>query len=181
MTCCLLASGPETPVHSADEEPSSDRLFDPLSRVRGVAGSITERVRKALSPDGFSPVRVLVVDDHPDSAEALAAILELMGCPVQIALDGYNALAIAEEFKPQVCLLDLMMPGMDGLELAVRLKHSAAGRPLLLVAATALDDEEARTRTTQVGFWAHLAKPVDAPTLIETIATWGESQPYGPQ
>lgn len=120
-----------------------------------------------------------MVDDHPDTAESLAAILELMDCPVQIALDGYNALAIAEEFKPQVCLLDLKMPGMDGLELAARLKALAAGQPLLLVAATALGDEETRVLTKRVGFWAHLVKPVDASTLIDTITAWGELQPYG--
>jgi two-component system, OmpR family, response regulator len=179
MASCLLASGTAGPVHTSGDQSAPDKPLDHLSRVRSVAGTITQRVRKALSADGFSPVRVLVVDDHPDAAESLAAVLELMGCPVQIALNGYNALAIAEEFKPQVCLLDLMMPGMDGLELAARLRVIAAGRPLLLVAATALGDEETRALTARVGFWAHLVKPVDAPTLIDTIAAWGESKPYG--
>jgi len=142
-----------------------------LSRVRRTARSIADRVRRVLTPPGaeVAPLRVLVVDDHPDAADALAVILELLGCPVRACHDGPSALAAAEEFGPQVCLLDLIMPGMDGLELAAKLKERAGHEPLMLVATTALGDAEARDRTAAAGFHAHLTKPVDAPTLIEAL------------
>ena len=155
-----------------------DATADPsasLVRIRQTARSITGRVRHALLPDEAEvrPLRVLVVDDHPDAADALAAVLELLDCPARACHDGPSALAAAAEFNPQVCLLDLMMPGMDGLELAARLREQAGPRPLLLVATTALGDIEARTGTALAGFHVHLVKPVDAGGLIEVLARLG--------
>src|SRR5262249_48981709 len=91
-----------------------------LLRVRQTAHAIADRVRHAMLPEesNFTPLRVLVVDDHPDAADSLGAVLEMLDCPVRVCYDGATALAIAETFQPQVCLLDLMMPRMDGLELA---------------------------------------------------------------
>lgn len=154
---------------------TADPQASPLVRIRQTAHSITSRVRHALLPDGaeFRPLRVLVVDDHPDAADALAAVLELLDCPARACHDGATALAVAAEFRPQVCLLDLMMPVMDGLELAARLRDQVGPRPLLLVATTALGDIEARTGTALAGFHYHLVKPVDAPTLIDVLARLG--------
>jgi hypothetical protein len=117
------------PLLPPEPDPSTDPNLEALSRVRQAARSIAERVRHALSPPGFVPMRVLVVDDHPDAADALAAVLELLGCPVRACHNGQEALAVVGEFQPQVCLIDLVMPGMDGLELAARLRVWAAGRP----------------------------------------------------
>ena len=119
-------------------------------------------------------MRVLVVDDHPDAADSLAAVLELLDCPVQACYSGLSALAVAEAFDPQVCLLDLVMPQMDGLELASRLKARAGGRPLLLVATTALGDAESKARTALAGFHYHLTKPVDVSTLIDALTQSGK-------
>jgi CheY-like chemotaxis protein len=129
-----------------------------------------------LLPAGieFQPLRVLVVDDHPDAAESLAAVVELLNCPVRSCHNGPTALAVAAEFRPQVCLLDLAMPEMDGLELAVRLREQAGAQPLLLVATTARGDIEARTQTALLGFHEHLLKPIDSARLIETLARLGE-------
>jgi len=147
-----------------------------LDRVKTLARSIEDRVRRALTPPAaeVKPLRVLVVDDHPDAADALAAVMELLGCPVRACYDGPSALAAAAEFSPQVCLLDLLMPGMDGLELAARLKERAGASPLLLVATTALGDWETRTRTALAGFHYHLTKPVDISTMIDAITRLGE-------
>jgi CheY-like chemotaxis protein len=145
----------------------------PSVRVNEVAGVISERVRLTSIPDDFTPMRVLVVDDHVDAADALAAVIELLGCPVQVCNSGVSALTAAESFNPQVCLIDLMMPGMDGLELAARLKDRAGSRPLLLVASTALGDWEIRTRTAIAGFHAHLTKPVAVTILIDTLTRLG--------
>lgn len=114
-------------------------------------------------------LRVLVVDDHPDAADSLAAVLDAYGYPARACLSGPEALDVAAVFRPHICLLDLMMPRMDGLELAGRLREQAGGRPLVLVAVTSLGDTEALTWTALSGFHAHLIKPVDAPTLLATL------------
>lgn len=147
-----------------------------ITRVHQAACSITGRVRQALLPGEaeFRPMRALVVDDHPDTAESLARVLELLDCPTVACHDGPSALEVAADFRPQVCLVDLVMPKMDGLELAGRLREQSGGRAMLLVAVTALGDVETRAATALAGFHAHLAKPVDAAELIEVLARLGE-------
>jgi len=175
-----LAAAPyDSTQHPADgtnaQNPST------LDRIRKTARTIEDRVRRALIPPGnaVATLRFLVVDDHPDAADALAAVLELLGCNVRACYDGWSALNVADEFDPQVCLLDLKMPGMDGLELAARLKVRAEGRPVLLVATTALGDEATRSRTTLTGFHSHLIKPVDIATLVgEVSRLWATITDY---
>jgi CheY-like chemotaxis protein len=174
MTAPAAVSFATNPTASADPDPLLDPTLDRFASVRQAAESIQDRVRRVLTPPGFTPLRVLVVDDHPDAAETLGVLLELLGCPVRVCHDGWAALAAAQEFEPQVCLIDLMMPGMDGLELASRLKVWAAGRPLLVVAISALGDEEIQARTAIAGFHGHFTKPVDVPTLIQTLTRLGQ-------
>ena len=147
-----------------------------LERVKEIARGIEDRVRQVLNPNNapITQLRILVVDDHPDAADSLAAVLELLGCPVRACYDGQSALAIAAEFEPHVCLLDLMMPSMDGLELAAQLKSRAGSRPLLLIATTALGDWEARTRTALAGFHHHLTKPVNIEAMVDVITRLGD-------
>src|SRR5262245_28281783 len=75
-----------------------------IDRVKAIARSIEDRVRHALKPADAEviPLRVLVVDDHPDAADSLAAVLELLGCPVRACYDGTTALAVAKDFQPHV-------------------------------------------------------------------------------
>jgi CheY-like chemotaxis protein len=151
-----------------------------LSRIRSTARSIEDRVRRALSPPGFNlaGLRFLIVDDHPDAADALAAVMELLGCPVRACYDGWTALRAAESFDPHVCLLDLKMPGMDGLELGARLKSLAGGKPMLLIATTALGDQSTRGLTAMTGFHSHLVKPVDVAKLVDQVAQlWQQIHP----
>jgi len=142
-----------------------------LDRVKAIARDIQGRVRHVLNPGDVpvAEIRILVVDDHPDAADSLAAVLDLLGCRVRSCYDAVAALAVAAEFEPHVCLLDLMMPTMDGLELASHLKARAGSRPLLLIATTALGDWEAKTRTALAGFHHHLTKPIDIPALVDAI------------
>ena len=114
-------------------------------------------------------LRVLCVDDKEDAADALAAVLELLGCEARACYDGPTALDVFSEFKPDACFIDLNMPGMNGLELAARLRSGTGCRPLLLVAVTALGSLEDRTRTAVTGFHYHLVKPVDGVTLADLL------------
>ena len=98
-----------------------------------------------------------------------SSTVEVQGC-VRACGDGFTALEVAAEFDPEVCLLDLAMPGMDGIELATRLRASAGPRPMLLVATTALGDPEIRARAVLAGFHGYLVKPVDVPALVDILA-----------
>ena len=113
----------------------------------------------------FPPLRVLCVDDAEDSAESLGMILELLGCEVEFCYRGAAALVLAGAFHPDVCLVDLNMPEMDGLEVARRLRAEAAGRPLLLAAVTAYGDADSRRNTAAAGFDHHFVKPLDLDVL----------------
>lgn len=114
--------------------------------------------------------RVLYVDDFPDLADSAVLVLSLLGVEARAAYDGPTALAVAAEFLPDVCFLDLFMPGMDGDELAGKLVAQAGARPLLLVAITAMSDAPNRGRLTQAGFHLHFVKPVD-PLALLTVLT----------
>jgi len=147
-------------------------LSSALDKVRQTARQIEDRVRCLLAPDGRSieQLRILVVDDHPDAADALVAVLEIVGCSARPCYSGWSALEAVEDYAPDVCLLDLVMPDLGGFELAARMKVWAGDQPLLLIATTALGDDNSRARSAVAGFHCHLTKPVDAETLISTIS-----------
>lgn len=113
--------------------------------------------------------RVLCVDDNRDAADSEAELLRLVGFDPRACYDGPSALRVAREFAPDVCLIDLHMPGMDGDELAARLKDEAGDRPVLLVAVTAMSNDESRSRTETAGFALHLVKPVDPHDLLRLV------------
>ena len=125
----------------------------------------TERRRS-----GLVRYRILVVDDHHDSGESLATLLRLLGHEVRVVYDGPAALETARTFKPQVGLLDIGMPGMDGVELARRLRHDPNLPDLLLIALTGYGRDEDRQRSNDAGFNAHLVKPVDVAELNALLA-----------
>jgi CheY-like chemotaxis protein len=127
-----------------------------------------------------SPLRVLCVDDNHDSADSMAMLLDMLGCEVEVSYGGTAALALAEQFRPDVCLLDLTMPGMDGLELARRLRQRACGRRMLLVAMTALGGEAHHRQTAAAGFDLHLVKPIEIDALTAALRRFagGGSRPH---
>lgn len=118
---------------------------------------------------GGPPLRVLCVDDNRDAADSTADLLRLVGFEARACYDGPAALAEAAHFLPGVCLIDLNMPGMDGDELASRLREQAGARPLVLVAVTAMGSDECRRRTEAAGFHLHLVKPVDPHDLLRVV------------
>jgi two-component system OmpR family response regulator len=127
-------------------------------------------------------LRVMCVDDNRDVAESLADLLRLCGAAVEAYHDGHTALRAAELFHPQVAILDVMMPGMGGCELARRLR-AVTPAPLLLIAQTGVSDAAARGRTADAGFDMHVTKPGDPVKLIGTLANfmwWLRAQERSP-
>src|SRR6202035_1696475 len=112
------------------------------------------------APASERTVRVLIVDDNVDAAESLAMLLRLWGHEVAVAHDGPGALRAAETQPPEVALLDIGLPGMDGYELARRLRPQPGLERTVLVALTGWGQEEDRRRSQEAGFDHHLVKPV---------------------
>lgn len=121
---------------------------------------------------------VLIVDDNGDAADLVAQMLRAHGHNVRIALDAPTALAIVDGFVPDVALLDIGLPGMDGYELAQRLHERFAPRRIPLVAITGYGRDDDRRRTHQAGFDLHLVKPVDSIRIREAIGQLTAEQ-YG--
>jgi CheY-like chemotaxis protein len=109
--------------------------------------------------------RVLVVDDTRDAAVSLGQLLQLLGVPVRVTHDGPSALEMLESYRPSVVLLDIGMPGMDGYEVARRIRRRPAGRDVTLIAQTGCGQEEDRHRTRNAGFDHHLLKPANINAL----------------
>ncbi len=116
------------------------------------------------------PVRILIADDNRDSANSMARLLRWSGNEVEVAYDGEDAFAIAATRLPEVLLLDIGMPRLDGYRLAERVRAEAWGHRMILIAATGWGQEEDRRRSLESGFDAHLVKPVDPESLFELIA-----------
>jgi CheY-like chemotaxis protein len=113
--------------------------------------------------------KVLVVDDNADALESLSRLVTVLGNDVCKARDGQEALDAAQEFQPDIVLMDLGMPNMNGYEAARRIRQQPGGRKLLLVATTGWGQEEDRRRTTEAGFDRHLVKPIEAAALRELL------------
>ena len=118
--------------------------------------------------------RILVVDDNRDSADSLAMLLRLAGNEVQTAYDGLEAVETAERFRPEVVLLDIGMPKLNGEEACRRIRAKPWGQDMVLVALTGWGQEDDRRRSKEAGFDHHLTKPVDPTALVKLLA---EKQP----
>ena len=116
-----------------------------------------------------SPRRILIVDDNRDTAEALAELVRDFGHDVATAHDGRSALEIATAHRPEVVLLDISMPEMDGFEVARRLREEVGLQDAILVALTGYGEDRHRRLSRDAGFHHHVTKPVDAFKLEELL------------
>jgi two-component system CheB/CheR fusion protein len=117
--------------------------------------------------------RILIVDDNRDSAESLGVLLELTGNQTHAAYDGLEAVEAAATFRPEVVLLDIGLPKLNGYDVARRIRELPGGKKILLVAMTGWGQDEDRRRSEDAGFDAHMVKPVDPAALTKMLADLG--------
>jgi PAS domain S-box-containing protein len=132
--------------------------------------------KETAEPTGLS-LRVLVVDDNVDTAESMAMLLKVSGHQVRMAHTGPTALEAALDYRPNVVLLDIGLPEMDGYEVAKRIRQQPVLQNVMLVAMTGYGQDTDRLRSQEVGFNAHLVKPADFGKVQQILATVSESPP----
>ena len=115
--------------------------------------------------------RVLIVDDNRDSADSLAMLMEITGNKTYMAHDGVEAVAAVEKYRPEVVLLDIGLPGMDGHEVCRRVREQPWGKDIVVIALTGWGQEDDRRKSEEAGFNGHLVKPVDYDKLLELLAS----------
>ncbi|MGH8518041.1 MAG: hybrid sensor histidine kinase/response regulator, partial [Panacagrimonas sp.] len=175
----------EIGVHVEDETRTVFRITLPRGgkmRPRSPGSAATDAAESAAPTPAPTPAmtpvpvasalsrRILVVDDNRDSADSLAILLELDGNQIRTAYDGLEAIEVAADFRPDVILLDLGLPRLDGYQAAQRIRSETWGEKMVLVALTGWDHDDDRRRTSEAGFDRHLVKPVDSGALLKILS-----------
>jgi len=146
-------------------------IFLPISRV-----SINNKREAPPQPrDAASPTtscKVLMADDNRDAVDSMSLLLELSGYQTIVAYNGYDAVAMVQEHRPQVVLLDIGMPDLTGYEAARAIRQSDYGRSVYLIAMTGWGQVEDKAHSAQAGFDEHLTKPVDPDRIVELLRNW---------
>jgi signal transduction histidine kinase len=145
-------------------------VYLPATVVRGVQEPAPAEASSPAPRAQTTPRRVLVVDDLAASADTLTTLLELEGFEVKAANEGMAALQIAKDFRPDVVLLDIGLPGMNGFEVAHRLRSQPESSDALLIALTGYGEAESRSRSVEAGFDFHMVKPADVELLLSMLA-----------
>ena len=115
--------------------------------------------------------RILIVDDNRDSADSLAMLLEITGNKTYMAHDGVEALEAVEKYRPEVVLLDIGLPSLDGHEVCRRVREKSWGKNIVIIALTGWGQEDDRRKSEEAGFNGHLVKPVDYDELLELLSS----------
>lgn len=123
-----------------------------------------------MDPERTSPSTILIAEDHEDSREALRALLDAFGYRVEVAANGREAVETAFSASPDLILMDVMMPEMDGFEATRRLRADPHFRQAPIVALTAM--EGARDRVREAGCDDYVAKPIDVRTFLARVEGW---------
>jgi signal transduction histidine kinase len=141
----------------------------PVVREPSPALPRARRERECTAP--AAPRRILVVDDERLSAASLEMLLRLEGHEIRTAHDGLEAVGVADAFRPDVVLLDIGLPKLNGYEVAQRIRHQPWGQGMVLIALTGWGQEADRHRSQEAGFAHHLVKPVDPSALLHLLAS----------
>jgi CheY-like chemotaxis protein len=157
-------------INAASDGPGKGTTF--TIRLPAPSPAVVAGKRRPASPSKPPPTRgkrVLIVDDNVDAAEMLGELLEESGHEVLLANDPIAALKSIEERTPDVAVVDIGLPVMDGYQLAERIRQSLPGRDCRLVALSGYGQEHDYARSKQAGFVEHLVKPVDLATLLRVV------------
>jgi CheY-like chemotaxis protein len=161
-------------MHGGRIEARSDGLgkgSEFIVRLPLLAGEPAPELRPSYAaPQPAARRRILVAEDERDGAESLAALLRLNHHQVAMALDGLQAVEAAERERPEVILLDLGMPGLDGYAVCRQIRAQPWGRTARIVAVTGWGQDENRRRTAEAGFDDHLVKPVEPARLLTLLS-----------
>jgi PAS domain S-box-containing protein len=158
-------------VSVASDGPGRGSEFTVRIPLATRAGERAERPPHVAEGVGGARRRVLVVDDNDDAAATLGMMLELWGNEVRTAHDGLVGVEQAEQFRPDVILLDIGLPMIDGYETCRRIRRQPWAKDVVIVALTGWGQDEDRRRSREAGFDHHLVKPVDATHLADLLAS----------
>ncbi|MGO9111959.1 MAG: response regulator [Thermoguttaceae bacterium] len=161
-----------TELHVGSVEAQSDGLGEGSEfTIRLPAPSFQTESNQALAvpPASTPPRKVLIVDDNNDSAEALSRLLRSQGHEVRTALDGDSALAVADEFRPEMVLLDIGMPVISGFEIASRLRAKPEFNDVVIIAVSGYGKEDSLKQSREAGFDDYAVKPIDLDKLTELM------------
>jgi two-component system CheB/CheR fusion protein len=150
-----------------------------LPALRSVPAALSAPTHPARHNGGIAPRRILIVDDSADAAESSAMLLRLDGHETQTVFDGTSVLEAVQRFKPEIVLLDIGLPGLNGFEVARRLRDLPGGKQLLVVALSGYGQAQDRRQSRDAGFDQHLVKPVDSEQLSAVIASYSDSDRSG--
>lgn len=166
-------------LHNGSIEARSDGLGEGstfLLRLPLVERTVAVEKPGMATDINLNERRILIVDDNTDAGDSMSALLELQGHNVQVAYDGVAAIKVVKAFAPDVVLLDIGMPRLDGYEVARRIRSLQNGKDVLLIALTGWGQESDRERAKASGFDEHLTKPVDVAFICALIASHASAQ-----
>ena len=164
----------------------SPREFDPPigKLIVGLPGKELTRLGMARTTDASTDrsgrrLSVLIVDDYPDAADSLAMLVRLWGHDATVVATGAEALRAGTANQPDVVLLELRLPDLDGCEVARRLREESAGKWLLIVAVTTCGRADDRWRAAEAGIDLHLLKPAQPEDLVRAFWQFARLVPHG--
>jgi PAS domain S-box-containing protein len=155
-------------VTAHSDGPGTGSTF--VVRLPVMAGGQAQEPPAAAEPPAMVKCRILLADDNLDAADSLAMVLRLLGCEVRTAADGRKAVEAAEAFRPEVVLLDIGMPELNGYEAAKLIREQPWGREIVLVALTGWGQEEDKRLAREAGFDHHLVKPAELGEVQHILA-----------